>query len=565
MAKLALYQKYRSTTFDEVVGQEYVVRSIQNAVRENRIGHAYLFCGPRGTGKTTMARILAKAVNCTDRDQAPCGKCNNCLAAMNGTHPDIVEINAANETHVEDIRELIDRSQLAPMMGKHKIYIIDEVHQLSSAASSALLKTLEEPPENVIFVLATTDPQKLLPTIISRCQRFDFTKITKDQIRDHLLEIAEKENIRMESEAAEMIAELSEGGMRDALSIMDQCAAYTADDISMEAIDRIYGLTSSDEKVDLLCDMFDQKIPEVLARIENYKQRGIDLSRFTDALINVLKETVIYKTTKREDLLKIIHAEQAIRIFEHADLDVCMSTADMFLKTKERFRFSSDAATVFEITCLKLAVGVQEKQEVKNVPVRTSKPADVAMQAYEKPVSRETVQTPVMEQKPQEKPVEVVTEKIRELSEDEILSILVQCNKQEKTADENIFARLSEYATMDNRKYISMLEGVRIAASGKDVILLSGGLQAVINRINSEKTNQEIYTFLKDTLHTDKIVFAISEQQFKDATASFICRRKENTLPEPMRIRKYDEQVEHEETVEDRVINLFGKENVEII
>ena len=163
-------QKYRSQTFDELVGQQYVVRSIKNAVQEGKVGHAYLFCGPRGTGKTSMARLLARAVNCEDKEHAPCGKCENCLAAIEGTHPDIIEINAANETHVEDVRDLIERARLSPMMGKHKVYIVDEVHQLSSSAASALLKTLEEPPEHVIFILATTDPQKLLPTIISRYQ-----------------------------------------------------------------------------------------------------------------------------------------------------------------------------------------------------------------------------------------------------------------------------------------------------------------------------------------------------------------------------------------------------------
>jgi len=300
MAKLALYQKYRSSTFEEVVGQEYVVRSIQNAIKEGKVGHAYLFCGPRGTGKTTMARLLAKAVNCTDPEHAPCGVCENCVAANNGTHPDIIEINAANETHVEDIRDLIERSRLAPMQGRHKIYIIDEVHQLSSAASSALLKTLEEPPENVIFILATTDPQKLLPTIISRCQRFDFTRVKKEQIKDHLLNIAEKENIEMEPEAAEMIAVLCDGGMRDALSIMDQCASFTSDHITAEAIDSIYGLATTDEKCDLLQDIMAGRIESLIQRIWKYEEQGIDLSRYTDGCVDILKDAVIYKETKNE-------------------------------------------------------------------------------------------------------------------------------------------------------------------------------------------------------------------------------------------------------------------------
>ena len=153
MSSIALYQKYRSQSFDELVGQEYVVRAVRNAVAENKVGHAYLFCGPRGTGKTSMARLLARAVNCEHPEKAPCNECDNCKAAIEGTHPDIIEINAANETHVEDIRDLIERARLSPMMGKHKIYIIDEVHQLSSSAASALLKTLEEPPEHVIFIL----------------------------------------------------------------------------------------------------------------------------------------------------------------------------------------------------------------------------------------------------------------------------------------------------------------------------------------------------------------------------------------------------------------------------
>ena len=569
MAKLALYQKYRSTDFNEVVGQEYVVRSIQNAVRQGKTGHAYLFCGPRGTGKTTMARLLAKAVNCTDREHAPCGKCENCVAAANGTHPDIVEINAANETHVEDIRELIDRSQLAPMMGKHKIYIIDEVHQLSSAASSALLKTLEEPPENVLFVLATTDPQKLLPTIISRCQRFDFTSLRKDQIRDHLLSVAQQENIHMESEAAEMIAELSDGGMRDALSIMDQCAAYTADQITMDAIDRIYGLTTTDEKVDLLCDIVKQDIPSVLTRVDGYRQRGIDISRFTDDVIDILKETVIYKTTKREDLLKLIHPEQARKLFEYADLKTCLDMADTFLETKERFRLSTSSATCFEITCLKLATKtqIQQSQPVQQEVSPVTRPNSVP----EKPspiVSRETKQIPTVQKTTsEEKTVEMEPEKIRTLNEEDILSILVQCSKQSKAADENMFAMISSHSTLENRKYTSVLENVRVATSCDDAILVMTKVPQIVNRINEAVMNEQLYEFLKTTMQTDKMIFAITEEQYLSATQSFRQRMQSKTLPAPMKISRYHQVTEEkkEETPVDRIMNLFGKDQVEII
>ena len=324
MAKLALYQKYRSSTFEEVVGQEYIVKSIKNAVRENKVGHAYLFCGPRGTGKTTMARLLAKAVNCEHPEIAPCGECENCIAANNGTHPDIIEINAANETHVEDIRDLIERSTLAPMQGKHKVYIIDEVHQLSSAASSALLKTLEEPPANVIFILATTDPQKLLPTIISRCQRYDFTKVRRDQIKDHLIDIAQKENIEMEEDAADMIAVLAEGGMRDALSIMDQCASYTSDHITVEDIDRIYGLTTAEEKVELFQDIAYGNMEAMIRKIQSYEEKGIDLPRFTDGMIDILKDSVIYQSTKKAELLKVLSKEQAETLADAAGIKTWM-------------------------------------------------------------------------------------------------------------------------------------------------------------------------------------------------------------------------------------------------
>ena len=548
MAKAALYQKYRSSTFEEVVGQEYIVRSIKNAVRENKVGHAYLFCGPRGTGKTTMARILAKAVNCENKSEAPCGKCENCIAAAEGTHPDIIEINAANETHVEDIRDLIDRARLAPMMGKQKIYIIDEVHQLSSAASSALLKTLEEPPENVIFVLATTDPQKLLPTIISRCQRFDFSRVKKDQIRDHLQFVAAKENIQLDKAAADMIAVLSDGGMRDALSILDQCAAYTGDRITEEDIDRIYGLATTDEKIGLITDILERNFAKILTRIRVYEQRGIDFIRFKDGMIDILKETFIYEQTHNASLLKIISQEQAETLRQADTSRTCMHIAEKLLETKERYRFASSAASAFEVSVLSL----MEDRPVQAIV----QPAAVPEKQPEKVIE------PAAEEKEEPLPA---AEPVQAMTAEEIIALLVQCSKQEKKNDEAAFEQLKGILGLDTRKYTSLLKDTKIAASGKDCILLLCRSTAVVNRINDRKENRELYFFVKKHLGVDKMLFAITEDDFRKASELFRTMMKEDRLPEAKPVVRYEKDTEQPETPEDKVIRLFGRENVEII
>ncbi len=575
MAKTALYQKYRSGTFEEVVGQEYVVRSIKNAVKTGKIGHAYLFCGPRGTGKTTMARLLAKSVNCTNPEQAPCGVCENCRAAINGTHPDIVEINAANETHVEDIRDLIERSRLAPMMGRHKIYIVDEVHQLSSAASSALLKTLEEPPENVIFILATTDPQKLLPTIISRCQRFDFSKVKKNQITNHLLSIAEKEGIGMEPAAAEMIAVLADGGMRDALSMMDQCASYTGDQITLEAIDQIYGLATTREKIDLIKNIMTSNLEAMLAQISTYEERGIDLQRFTDGMIDILKDTVIWQNTHKSELMKVLTLEEAEEITETADSQSCMHVAESMLLAKERFKTATSAVSAFEVICLSLATGSRQPVTVTAQPASRSAERAQPVQT-ERPVQRTAPQAPVYsEPVPAEpKPAEIRKEETVQItpprepvriSQEKIIQLLVQCSKSHKVKDEAAFVDMRSRISLENRKYVLMLQDCVIGASGEDCIVMITKAQPVANRINDPAMNRELYEFTKTQMNIDKIIFAITESDFREASAQFRILMRDNNLPEACKVEKYTEETEKEETSEDRVLALFGKENVEII
>ena len=570
MSKQALYQKYRSANFEEVVGQEYIVQSIKNAVREHKVGHAYLFCGPRGTGKTTMARLLAKAVNCEHPEKAPCEECDNCTAANNGTHPDIIEINAANETHVEDIRDLIDRSKLAPMQGHHKVYIVDEVHQLSSAASSALLKTLEEPPENVIFALATTDPQKLLPTIISRCQRFDFTKLRKDQIKNHLLDIAKKENIYLDEEAAENIAVLCDGGMRDALSIMDQCASYTSDHITAEEVDHIYGLASVEEKINLIYSIHAGNLEDILTRIKKYEHQGIDFQKFTDGMIDILKDVVIYHSTKKDTLLKLITKEQAESLSETLNQKTCMHIIEKMFDSKDKFRIATSSASCFEVICLGLAihpttetVAVEKHVEV---PVQ-AKETGYIVPTVELKESEKLIEQP-KENKEEQKPVEPVKTKVsissNELSVEEILTLLVQCQKAIKFEDDEKFNKIHNLFDMESKKYTALLEETRIVASGLDCVVLATDSKVLANRMNEPKMNQELYQFAKETLGIDKMLYIATNEAMKDATLKFIELKKAGNLPQPKSIVRYTIEKPQEVSTEDKVKAMFNPEILEI-
>jgi len=297
---LSLYRKYRPQTFSDVIGQKHIVQTLSNSIVNDRVAHAYLFTGPRGTGKTTMARIFARAVNCTDPQGAnPCLKCDICKNITEGRSLDIFEIDAASNTGVDNIRELRENVKFPPSHAKFKVYIIDEVHMLSTGAFNALLKTLEEPPAHVIFILATTEIHKVPETIISRCQRYDFTRLSLEHIIEKLSTIASSENISIEKEALEMIAVASEGGMRDAESLFAQVIAFEDKNITSAKVQDLLGTTKRQSLEALAKNIFDKNATEAIALINQLSQDGYDLDVFNKSFLNYLRQIMLVSVDEK--------------------------------------------------------------------------------------------------------------------------------------------------------------------------------------------------------------------------------------------------------------------------
>ena len=361
---MVLYQKYRPKTFSQVVGQENIIKTLKNEIISNSISHAYLFCGPKGTGKTSVARLLAKAINCENRHGAePCNQCPSCLAINEGRAVDLVEIDAASNRGIDNVRDLKDGIKFAPTKLKYKVFIIDESHQLSKDAANALLKVLEEPPAHTIFILATTDPQKMIPTIVSRCQRFDFRKLTVPEITSRLKLISKKEKIKISDSALQLIAVNSDGALRDAENLLEQVIAFTKNnkdrEITKEEVENILGIVNINLIADLIDKLIEKRTKESLELVDKIIEQGFNPQELIKGLINYLHQLLIFKINSRLINPKETGlAKEEIDKIESQSKEIEEKTIremiEMFLEAQGKIRYSSIPQLPIELTVVKI-------------------------------------------------------------------------------------------------------------------------------------------------------------------------------------------------------------------
>lgn len=534
MSYQVLYRTYRPSRFDEVVGQEYIVKILKNTIKNKRIAHAYLFAGPRGTGKTTIAKLFAKAINCEDFNEEACDNCPSCLAFKENNHPDIIELDAASNNSVDDIREIIEQVPYSPIVGKYKVYIIDEVHMLSSSAFNALLKTLEEPPAHVVFILATTDPQKIIPTVLSRCQRYNFSKISNLNMEKKMVEILNKEHLQYEDKALDEVAMLAEGGMRDALSILEQVLSYNNDGIFLEDVQRIFGLSTKEEKVELLIKIHNDLTGSINLLRQMYDS-GIDPKRLCIDLLEIIKESLIYSDDQNETLLNKLSKFDCMNILDVVSVNDLLSDITYLEEALNKARSNQSFLTYLELAEVKMG-GNSSKHTIKNKSVTTQQTQTITRTVVEEPKVQTIVEEVKEEPKAQavvEKPVveQTITEDIHEagleaghestghespVDIEYLAALLLTANKNEKVSDSIIYNRLEMYRLdPDKRKFYELLRNTDLFASGKDVIIVTGP-KLYIDNINATENRNELYRFIMEEFGLDKVIYGVEDNKCKE-------------------------------------------------
>lgn len=586
MAYQSLYRKYRPQKFEDIVGQDVIIRVLRNAIIKNKIAHAYLFAGPRGTGKTSTAKIFAQAVNCERFEDDVCGECSNCQAHKVGNHPDIIEMDAASNNGVDEIRKIVDRVKYTPIMGKYKVYVIDEVHMLSQGAFNALLKTLEEPPEHVIFILATTEIHKVLPTIISRCQRFDFTYIDDRSMTSRLENILVEENHRYEDEALEAVVRLSAGGLRNALTILDQAIVYSEDIISVEDIYDLTGMVSASDKIAVFKACSQQNLEQFNINVKQIVARSHDLLRLSLEIANNIKDAIVFESIGGETF-KALEAFPFIEYMSQKHTESRMiQMIETIMSYIEKMKFSQNQRSYFELMFFDLYT-LYEESPIENVSRETkivSKPKGSHKEQKERSqevVNDKATTVPKKDKAAKHKAKEIrkpsslnvsretfKKEKVELLSREELIRLMVSGDKAQRLEDENKFKDFDIHQDgVEWARSYRMLHDAELVISSRDFLVFSFKSEVYARESQANVTNHELREFMTFLTGIRRPIYACVDTKFKESAQEFMLLYKEGKLPAPYEKSVFMEEIievgeEKDESLE-RVLDLFG-ERVEI-
>lgn len=563
----ALYRMFRPQSFNDVVGQEHVTKTLRNAISKGKQSHAYIFSGPRGTGKTSIAKVFAKAINCLNpHDGEPCNECAICKGITQGTNGDVIEIDAASNNGVDEIRNIRDKVKYAPSESKYKVYIIDEVHMLTTGAFNALLKTLEEPPAHAIFILATTEPHKIPPTIISRAQRFDFKAISTEQIVERLRFVAQEQSLDYEEAALEFIAKASEGGMRDALSIMDQAIAFGDEHLTLQDVLDVTGSVDEASLNELFNDIVNGNVKEAFSRYHHFISEGKEVNRLINDMIYFVRDTIMNKT---------INEQTSYDALTQFDLETLYHMIDIINDTLVSIRFSVNQNVHFEVLLVKLAEMVKTNptkvENVATTPVATEPNNEVLLQRMEQLENElKTLKAQGISQSNKKHTQTNTHSRSKRQSKaafsmTQIAKVLDEANKEDIQLLKEHWQEVIDYAKSNDKKsLVSLLQNsIPVAASRKRVLIqFDEEIHCEIVNKDEEK-RKNIENVVCNIIDKNVEVVGVPSDQWMRVRSEYINHRKQNDHHSSESTK--DNTKEETSDIAQKARDLFGEDTVNII